>query len=128
MRIHPETLEAISCSTEEGRPLRVSVTIGGQPGRRRSKGWLPIHPPAVNALTLPVVDPESDDETELGAAYGRRPQPSKPSNVGRGQPTVDGEPHRRLMACRRRLAGLEERRPGPHGYTPWLFMRKNYAG
>jgi assimilatory nitrate reductase catalytic subunit len=66
-RIHPETtLEHIE-SLDRGRTVvasrRASVTVRVQPDDGVPKGmvWLSIHHPAVNALTLPVVDPESDE-------------------------------------------------------------------
>jgi len=131
-RIHPETTLEYIESFDRGKTVvssrRGSVTIAVNPDDGVPKGmvWLPIHHPAVNALTLPVVDPESDEPNLKQCAVDvRAPQPSNPL-VHEGQPPrgrrarTDG----RLMACRRRLAGLGERRPARPQYTPWLFMRK----
>jgi len=82
-------------SREDGRLVAAgSVTIAVNPDDGVPKGmvWLPIHHPAVNALTLPVVDPESDEPNLKQCAVDvRAPQPSNPL-VHEGQPTVDGEP------------------------------------
>jgi len=116
-------------SREDGRLVAAgSVTIAVNPDDGVPKGmvWLPIHHPAVNALTLPVVDPESDEPNLKQCAVDVRRAaavepvgPRGPAHRGRRART-DG----RLMACRRRLAGLGERRPARPQYTPWLFMRK----
>jgi len=97
-RIHPETTLEYIESFDRGKTVvssrRGSVTIAVNPDDGVPKGmvWLPIHHPAVNALTLPVVDPESDEPNLKQCAVDvRAPQPSNPL-VHEGQPTVDGEP------------------------------------
>ena len=65
-RIHPETMaqhgEAFDGETTVVSSRRGSVTVDLCCDRAVPEGmvWLPIHHPAVNALTLPTVDPESD--------------------------------------------------------------------
>ncbi|WP_200531794.1 assimilatory nitrate reductase NasA [Halorubrum sp. LN27] len=97
-RIHPETtleyIEAFDRGTTVVSSRRGSATIAVNPDDGVPKGvvWLPIHHPAVNALTLPVVDPESDEPNLKQCAVDvRAPQRSNPL-VHEGQPTVDGEP------------------------------------
>jgi assimilatory nitrate reductase catalytic subunit len=59
--------------------------------------WLSIHHPAVNALTLPVVDPESDEPNFKQCAVDvRAPQPEHPLRqqgmTGSGETgSVDGD-------------------------------------
>ncbi|QSG02286.1 assimilatory nitrate reductase NasA [Natranaeroarchaeum sulfidigenes] len=66
-RIHPETTMSHSEAFERGETVvasrRASVTVSVQPDEGIPEGviWLPIHHPAVNTLTLPTVDPESDE-------------------------------------------------------------------
>jgi assimilatory nitrate reductase catalytic subunit len=84
-RIHPETtLEHIE-ALDRGRTVvtsrRASVTVTVQPDDGVPTGmiWLPIHHPAVNALTLPVVDPESDEPNFKQCAVDvRAPHPENP--------------------------------------------------
>jgi assimilatory nitrate reductase catalytic subunit len=55
--------------------VRVQPDDGVPPG----VVWLPIHHPAVNALTLPVVDPESDEPNFKQCAVDvRAPEPEHP--------------------------------------------------
>ena len=66
-RINPETAAEYADAIDRGRTLiasrRAAVTAAVSPdgGVPRGMLWLPIHHPAVNALTLPAVDPESDE-------------------------------------------------------------------
>ncbi|MFA1612378.1 assimilatory nitrate reductase NasA [Halobellus rubicundus] len=66
-RIHPETTLDNMEALDRGRTVltsrRASVTVTVQPDDGIPPGmvWLPIHHPAVNALTLPAVDPQSDE-------------------------------------------------------------------
>ncbi|AUV80704.1 nitrate reductase [Salinigranum rubrum] len=84
-RVHPETtLEHIE-ALDRGRTVvasrRASVTVRVQPDDGVPTGmiWLPIHHPAVNALTLPVVDPESDEPNLKQCAVDvRAPHPENP--------------------------------------------------
>ena len=78
-RVHPETtLEQIE-ALDRGRTVvvsrRSSVTVTVQPDDGVPPGliWLPIHHPAVNALTLPAVDPESDEPNFKQCAVDLRP-------------------------------------------------------
>ncbi len=64
-RVHPETAKERMEAIDRGRTVvssrRASVAVTVQPddGVPTDTVWLSIHYPAVNALTLPVVDPES---------------------------------------------------------------------
>lgn len=66
-RIHPLTITDQLAAFERGRTevesRRGSVTVIVEPdaGVQRGLVWLPIHNPAINTLTLPDVDPESDE-------------------------------------------------------------------
>jgi len=97
-RIHPETtleyIEAFDRGETVVASRRGSVTVAVNPDDGVPKGmvWLPIHHPAVNALTLPVVDPESDEPNLKQCAVDvRAPRPTNPL-VHEGQPAADGEP------------------------------------
>jgi len=78
-RIHPETTLAYSEAFDRGKTIvasrRASVTVSVQPddGIPEEVVWLPIHHPAVNKLTLPVVDPASDEPNFKQCAVGVRP-------------------------------------------------------
>ena len=95
-RIHPETtLERIE-AFDRGKTVlasrRGSTTVAVNPDDGVPKGtvWLPIHHPAVNALTLPAVDPESDEPNFKQCAVDvRAPAPSNPL-VHEGHGTADG--------------------------------------
>ena len=63
-RIHPDTLRADGAFDGEravvvSRRGAVSVAVERDTAIPKGSVWLPIHHPAVNVLTLPVVDPES---------------------------------------------------------------------
>ncbi|MFB6252339.1 MAG: assimilatory nitrate reductase NasA [Halobellus sp.] len=84
-RIHPETTLERTEALDRGHTVvasrRASVTVSVQPddGVPRGTIWLPIHHPAVNALTLPVVDPESDEPNFKQCAVDvRAPDPTNP--------------------------------------------------
>ncbi|TQQ80030.1 nitrate reductase [Halonotius terrestris] len=84
-RVHPETIIDHIEALDRGKTVivsrRASVTATMQPDDGVPKGmiWLPIHHPAVNALTLPVVDPESDEPNfKQCAVTVRPPSPSNP--------------------------------------------------
>jgi assimilatory nitrate reductase catalytic subunit len=77
-RVHPETtLEHIE-ALDRGRTVvasrRAAVTVQVQPddGVPRGMLWLSIHHPAVNALTLPAVDPESAEPNVKQCAVALR--------------------------------------------------------
>ncbi|GAB3698459.1 assimilatory nitrate reductase NasA [Halorubrum pallidum] len=97
-RIHPETTLEYIEEFDRGKTVvasrRGSTTIAVNPDDGVPKGmvWLPIHHPAVNVLTLPAVDPESDEPNFKQCAVDvRAPQPSNPL-VHEGHPSADGEP------------------------------------
>jgi len=81
-RVHPETIidhiEALDRGTTVVVSRRASLTATVQPDEGVPKGliWLPIHHPTVNALTLPVVDPESDEPNFKQCAVDVRPPSS----------------------------------------------------
>jgi assimilatory nitrate reductase catalytic subunit len=84
-RVHPETaldhIEALDRGRTVVASRRASVTVRVQPDDGVPPGvvWLPIHHPAVNALTLPVVDPESDEPNFKQCAVDvRAPEPEHP--------------------------------------------------
>ncbi|MUW14032.1 molybdopterin-dependent oxidoreductase [Halorubrum sp. CBA1125] len=97
-RIHPETtLERIE-AFDRGKTVVASrrgsttVTVNPDDGVPRGTVWLPIHHPAVNRLTLPAVDPESDEPNFKQCAVAvRAPRPSNPL-VHDGHRAADGEP------------------------------------
>ena len=66
-RIHPETigkcLDAFDRSRTviESRRDSVTVTVAADDSVPPGMVWVPIHNPAANKLTLPAVDPESDE-------------------------------------------------------------------
>ncbi len=78
-RVHPETTLTYSDAFDRGRTViasrRGSVTVSVQPDTSVPEGliWLPIHHPAVNRLTLPVVDPKSDEPNFKQCAVDVRP-------------------------------------------------------
>ncbi len=78
-RVHPETTLAYSDAFDRGTTVvvsrRASVTVSVQPDDGVPEGvvWLPIHHPAVNKLTLPEVDPESDEPNFKQCAVDVRP-------------------------------------------------------
>jgi assimilatory nitrate reductase catalytic subunit len=84
-RIHPETTLDHMEALDRGRTVvasrRAAVTVRVQPddGVPRGMLWLSIHHPAINALTLPVVDPESDEPNFKQCAVDvRAPEPENP--------------------------------------------------
>ena len=84
-RIHPDTIEEHAESLDRGRTViasrRASVTVTVKPDAGIPEGtiWLPIHHPSVNALTLPDVDPESDEPNFKQCAVDvRAPRRSDP--------------------------------------------------
>ncbi len=88
-RIHPETTLTHGEAFERGKTViisrRASVTVSVQPDEGVPEGllWLPIHHPAVNALTLPTVDPESDEPNFKQCAVDvRKPSRSNPLTEG----------------------------------------------
>ena len=78
-RVHPQTtldqMEALDRGQTVIVSRRASVTVQVQPDDGVPEGliWLPIHHPAVNALTLPDVDPESDEPNFKQCAVDMRP-------------------------------------------------------
>ena len=78
-RVHPETTMTHSEAFDRGKTViasrRASVTVSVQPDAGVPEGviWLPIHHPAVNKLTLPVVDPQSDEPNFKQCAVDVRP-------------------------------------------------------
>jgi len=78
-RMHPETTLAYSEAFDRGITVvasrRAGVTVSVQPDDGVPEGmvWLPIHHPAVNKLTLPVVDPQSDEPNFKQCAVDVRP-------------------------------------------------------
>jgi len=66
-RINPDTVKRYAGSLDQGRTVvasrraSVTVTVQSDPSVPEGTVWLPIHHPSVNALTLPAVDPESDE-------------------------------------------------------------------
>ncbi|EMA64125.1 molybdopterin dinucleotide binding domain-containing protein, partial [Halorubrum lipolyticum] len=97
-RIHPETTLEYIEAFDRGKTVissrRGSATIAVNPDDGVPEGmvWLPIHHPAVNVLTLPVVDPESDEPNFKQCAVDvRAPQPSNPL-IREGRPSADGKP------------------------------------
>ena len=78
-RLHPETTLNHIDALDRGRTVivsqRASVTVTVQPDEGVPTGliWLPIHHPGVNALTLPAVDPESDEPNFKQCAVDLRP-------------------------------------------------------
>ena len=99
-RVHPETTLSHIGALNRGCTMivsrRASVTVSVQPDDRLPKGlvWLPIHHPAVNALTLPEVDPESDEPNLKQCAVDMRlPSPSNPlttQGLRVEEPVTDG--------------------------------------
>ncbi|TQQ80702.1 assimilatory nitrate reductase NasA [Halonotius roseus] len=84
-RVHPQTTLDQMAALDRGQTVivsrRASVTVEVQPDNGVPEGvvWLPIHHPAVNALTLPEVDPESDEPNFKQCAIDMRPpSPSNP--------------------------------------------------
>ncbi|WP_411967877.1 assimilatory nitrate reductase NasA [Haloferax sp. YSSS75] len=84
-RIHPETtleyIEALDRGLTVVTSRRASVTVRVQPDDGVPEGmiWLSIHHPAVNALTLPTVDPQSDEPNFKQCAVSvRAPRPESP--------------------------------------------------
>jgi assimilatory nitrate reductase catalytic subunit len=78
-RLHPETATEYADALDRGRTVvasrRASVGVTVQPDTGVPPGmlWLPIHHPAVNALTIPAVDPESDEPNFKQCAVDVRP-------------------------------------------------------
>ncbi len=96
-RIHPETTLEYIEAFDRGKTVlssrRGSTTIAVNPDDGVPKGmvWLPVHHPAVNVLTLPVVDPQSAEPNLKQCAVGvRAPRPSNPL-VHEGRPAADGD-------------------------------------
>ncbi len=78
-RIHPETIRTRPEAFDGGRTVvasrRGSVTVAVTPddGVPKKAVWLPIHHSGVNVLTLPVVDPESNEPNFKQCAVDLRP-------------------------------------------------------
>ncbi len=78
-RIHPQTTLDHIDAFDRGKTVvasrRASVPVSVQPDDGVPEGvvWLPIHHPAVNKLTLPDVDPESDEPNFKQCAVDVRP-------------------------------------------------------
>ena len=84
-RVHPETVIDYIETLERGRTVvrsrRGAVTVQLQPDDGVPPGlvWLAIHHPATNALTLPEVDPQSDEPNFKQCAVDLvAPEPSNP--------------------------------------------------
>jgi assimilatory nitrate reductase catalytic subunit len=84
-RVHPETVIEYIETLERGRTViqsrRGAVTVQLQPDDGVPPGlvWLAIHHPATNALTLPEVDPQSDEPNFKQCAVELvAPEPSNP--------------------------------------------------
>ena len=97
-RVHPETVGQHLSAFVRGRTAvesrRAVVTVEVESTDDVPPGvvWLPIHHPSVNALTLPDVDPESDEPNLKQCAVAlRAPDPS-------GSSSVDGRPARRFAS------------------------------
>ncbi|THE65821.1 nitrate reductase [Salinadaptatus halalkaliphilus] len=66
-RLHPEEIVEYIDALDRGRTViqsrRASITVEVQPDDRAPPGvvWMDIHHPDVNELTLPAVDPESNE-------------------------------------------------------------------
>ena len=99
-RVHPQTtldqMEALDRGQTVVVSRRASVTVEVQPDDGVPEGliWLPIHHPAVNALTLPDVDPESDEPNFKQCAVDLRPpSPSNPlttQGLNMNEPVAEG--------------------------------------
>jgi len=97
-RINPETTTEHADAIDHGRTViasrRATVAAAVQPDTGVPTGvlWLPIHHPAVNALTLPTVDPESDEPNFKQCAVDVRPQRQSNPLAERGinRPGGDG--------------------------------------
>ena len=78
-RVHPETAAERADAIDRGRTVvasrraTVSVAVSPDDGVPEGVLWVPIHHPAVNALTLPVVDPESGEPNFKQCAVDLRP-------------------------------------------------------
>jgi len=78
-RIHPETIRTRSGAFDRGRTVvasrrgSVTVTVTPDDGIPKEAVWLPIHHPGVNVLTLPVVDPDSNEPNFKQCAVELRP-------------------------------------------------------
>ena len=97
-RINPETATEHADAIDHGRTViasrRATVAAAVQPDTGVPTGvlWLPIHHPAVNALTLPTVDPESDEPNFKQCAVDVRPRRQSNPLAERGinRPGGDG--------------------------------------
>ena len=85
VRVHPETvvthIEALSRGRTVVESRRGSVPVDVRPDDGVPPGvvWMEIHSPDANRLTLPAVDPESDQPNYKGCAVRLRPpEPSRP--------------------------------------------------
>ena len=89
-RIHPETVGTCLGAFDRGRTViesrRDSVTVSVKADETIPPGmvWIPIHNPAANKLTLPAVDPESDEPNLKQCAVCLK-APSRPEGT-----TADG--------------------------------------
>jgi len=100
-RMHPETVGGYIEQLDRGRTVvesrRGSATVEVQPddGVPRGVLWLPIHNPAANELTLPAVDPESNEPNfKQCAVRVRAPDPSPPvTRAAISQRDGDGADH-----------------------------------
>jgi assimilatory nitrate reductase catalytic subunit len=87
-RVHPETVIEYIETLERGRTVvqsrRGAVTVQLQPDDGVPPGlvWLAIHHPATNALTLPEVDPQSNEPNYKQCAVELvAPEPSNPLSM-----------------------------------------------
>ena len=87
-RIHPETvgncLDAFDRSRTviESRRDSVTVTVAADDSVPPGMVWVPIHNPAANKLTLPAVDPESDEPNLKQCAVTVRAPPRSTDDDG----------------------------------------------
>ena len=96
-RINPETAAEHAEAIDHGRTViasrRATVAAAVEPDTGVPTGvlWLPIHHPAVNALTLPTVDPESDEPNFKQCAVDVRPQRHSHPLAERGADSPRGD-------------------------------------
>ena len=82
-RIHSETIGNCLDAFDRGRTIiesrrdSVAVTVAADDSVPPGMVWLPIHNPAANKLTLPAVDPESDEPNLKQCAVTVRAPPRR---------------------------------------------------
>ena len=92
-RVHPETIGKCLGAFDRGQTViesrRDSVTVTVEADESIPPGmvWVPIHNPAANKLTLPEVDPESDEPNLKQCAVCLR-APSRPDGTTADGPSV----------------------------------------